>query len=73
MEINYCIALDKKVLVIASVNKGKNPEWAAYIGAVEGKNHEEEWEYVSKHGTKLSKPIAELLFPEISKTHRWRI
>jgi hypothetical protein len=58
-------ALDKQVLAVAV--EGEVGDWSAYIGAVEGRNHEQEFEEVAKHGTKLHRKIAELLFPEWKK------
>jgi len=61
--------LDKKVIAVAV--EGGIGDWSAYIGAVEGKNHEEEWEEVKRNGTKLPRQVAEVLFPEF--THlSWR-
>ena len=55
-------ALDCRVLVVAV--EGYAHDWAAYIGAVEGKNHNEEVEEVARHGSKLSRELAEFLFPQ---------
>lgn len=63
-------ALSSRVLVVASVNKAVG-DWAVYIDAVPGHNHELEWSEVAKHGTKVSKEMGELLFPEF-KEYRWR-
>lgn len=66
-------ALDCRVLAVAV--KGNVDDWAAYIGAVAGENHEEEWKNVAAHGTKLSQEVAELLFPNWEKSNsglRWR-
>lgn len=64
--VNAIIAkLDRRVLAVAV--EGAGPDWAAYIGAVEGMNHELEWEKVAKEGNKLSKQIADAIFPELSK------
>lgn len=57
--------LDRKVLAVAL--EGRGPDWAAYIGAVEGDNHELEWEKVARDGNKLNKQIAVAIFPELSK------
>jgi len=58
------IALDKKVLVVAV--EGAVKDWAAYIGAVPGDSHDKEYQDVARHGTKLSRGFAELLFPRFS-------
>jgi len=62
--------LDRKVLVVAV--EGKIKDWAAYIGAVEGKNHMKEMDEVAKHGTKIPKEIARLLFPRFANDFTWR-
>ena len=61
--------LDSKVIVVAA--EGYADDWSCYIGAVEGKKHEEEWHTVKKHGTKLPKEVAEILFPAF-KHLEWR-
>ena len=40
-------------------------DWAAYIDAVPGMNHREEWIEVLAHGEKLPADVAQLLFPEV--------
>ena len=60
-QVRY-IALDRKVLVVAV--EGEVNDWAAYIGAVEGNNHEIEWLEVKEHGSKLSRTVAEAIFPD---------
>lgn len=62
-------ALDSKVLVVAV--EGAVEDWACYIGVVRGDNHQREYEYVARRGTKLPQKIAELLFPNW-KHLRWR-
>ncbi len=59
---NQYRALDVRVIAVAT--EGYAEDWAAYIGAVEGKNHQQEWQEVKDTGTKLPKAIAEVLFPE---------
>lgn len=56
------IALDYRVLVVAK--EGTNHDWSAYIGAVKGSNHDEEWQEVASNGSKLPKAVAEVLFPD---------
>ena len=63
------VVLDRKVLAVAI--EGAVKDWAAYIGAVHGENHEDEWHDVKSYGSKLRKEIAELLFPEF-RDLRWR-
>jgi hypothetical protein len=38
--------------------------WNAYVSAVPGKRHEDEWEAVWRHGDKLDEKVALALFPE---------
>jgi len=64
------LALDKRVLAVAV--EGSVGDWTAYIGAVAGKNHAEEYLEVYLHGSKLYQPIAEILFPDFAKTLVWR-
>ena len=54
-------ALDKNVLVVAK--EGAIGDWAAYIGAVPGNNHHDEYERVAALGSKLPESIANELFP----------
>lgn len=60
--------LDTHVIVVAA--EGGAGEWAAYIGAVPGKKHADEWQEVLRHGTKLSRELAEFLFPVFKEHHR---
>ena len=64
-------ALDSKVIVVASQG-GRGDDWAAYIGAVEGKDHDEEWKSVMEEGTKLDRKIAEIIFPWWATNYHWR-
>jgi len=66
----YTRALDTKVLIVAVVNEDIR-DWAAYIGAVEGKNHDAETPGVAERGTKVSKEMAEMVFPYCAK-YNWR-
>jgi len=63
------LVLCRDVIVVAS--EGEIKDWACYIGAVEGINHEHEWQQVRDHGCKLPKSVAEALanifFPEFLK------
>ena len=63
------IALDPKVIVVAI--EGSANDWAAYIGAVRGENHNLEYREVAEHGSKLPKDVAEVLFPDF-KDLTWR-
>ena len=60
-----------QVIVVASQG-GQETDWAAYIGAVKGDDHATEWQEVLKHGTKLRKDIAEVIFPWWAKNYTWR-
>ncbi len=51
--------------VLAVVVKGDVDDWAAYIAAVPGKDHEQEKTYVAGSGDKLDKRIAADLFPAL--------
>lgn len=62
-------ALDIRIIAVAV--EGNAFDWTAYIGAVEGYNHEKEWQDVKDNGSKLQKEVAEALFPEF-KLLRWR-
>jgi hypothetical protein len=64
------IPLDSKVIAVAV--EGEVGDWSAYIGAVPGKDHTKEWQEILKHGTKLSRKVAEVLFPDFAKEFRWR-
>jgi hypothetical protein len=63
-------ALDSRVIVVAV--EGGVGDWSCYVGAVAGKNHEIEFMEVAKHGSKLPRRIAELLFPEWKERFAWR-
>jgi len=63
------VALDRKVLVVAV--EGEVKDWSAYCGAVTGNNHLLEAKEVARSGTKISKEIAELLFPTF-RDLEWR-
>jgi hypothetical protein len=64
------IALDQKVIAVAV--EGEVGDWTAYIGAVEGKDHNEEWRQVAKYGSKLPRKVAEAIFPDFAKEFVWR-
>lgn len=69
---NYFLkALSPRVLVVAIANK-VGQEWSAYIDAVSGGNHEEEFMQVAKRGTKLNYALAKILFPSLDKDYNWR-
>lgn len=62
--------LDSRVLAVAV--EGAVEDWSAYVGAVNGKNHDEEYEEVASNGSKLPQKIAELLFPDWAEKLVWR-
>jgi hypothetical protein len=64
------VALDQKVIAVAV--EGEVGDWTAYIGAVEGKNHYEEWRQVAKHGSTLPRKVAEAIFPDFAEQFTWR-
>jgi len=62
---NY-IALSSKVLAVAVINYTEDNQlfdWAVYIDAVPGMDHENEYVSVAAVGAKQSKYIAIALFP----------
>ena len=64
-------ALHYDVLVVA-VQGGHGGDWAAYVKAVPGENHDREWEEVYHHGGKLPENVAKLLFPGFKDLeYRW--
>ena len=69
-KLTWVQALDRKVLVVAL--EGEVNDWSAYIGAVEGNNHSQEWQEVARTGTKLDREIAEILFPYFKQNFKWR-
>ncbi len=52
--------LASDVLVVAKA--GGNSDWAAYIGGVMGRNHDDEWKAVEEYGNKLPEHIARAIF-----------
>jgi len=63
--------LSPRVLVVAVVNK-HTLEWSAYIDAVPGNNHEEEYVHVANTGSKLDHTFAKILFPILERKYCWR-
>lgn len=57
--------LGHRVIVVAK--EGQVNDWAAYIDAVPGQNHNNEWQQVRDHGDKISERVARVLFPEFDK------
>ena len=63
-------SLDMRVLAVAV--EGAIKDWSCYIGAVEGNNHEREFQEVARRGTKLDYRIARILFPDFDQEFAWR-
>ena len=57
--------------VLAVAKEGAVNDWAAYIDAVPGINHEAEVEHVMTNGDKLPERVARALFPEF-RDLAWR-
>ena len=64
-------ALSGRVLVAAV--KGDKDDWAAYIDAVAGFNHDKEIMDVALYGEKLNYELAKILFPKIDTKLAWRV
>ena len=58
--------------VLAVAKEGGNNDWAAYIDAVPGINHQAEIEHVMTNGDKLQEDVARVLFPEF-RDLAWRV
>jgi len=69
-EILQKYAFAKDVLAVAIL--GGVGDWSAYIGAVQGINHDVEQFEVAKFGEKLPEDIARLIFPQVAKEYIWR-
>ena len=52
--------LSTRVLAVAATRT--EGTWKAYIDAVPGWNHDNEWQKVLAHGAMLDEPVARLLF-----------
>ena len=72
------IALAPRVIVVAVTDDlpgliaGKKGDWAAYIGVVEGVNHDQEVDEIARRGSKVPRWMAEKLFPITAKSYEWR-
>lgn len=58
-------ALSTRVLAVARTRV--ECSWAAYIDAVPGQRHSEEFDNVLDHGSKLDEKFARVLFPEFKE------
>jgi hypothetical protein len=69
---NHC-ALATKVMAFAIVNVSVG-DWAAYIDAVSGKDHDKEFDQLleKRRSAKLSYDIAKIIFPYYDEKYRWR-
>lgn len=64
--------LHKRILALAIINEDAG-DWAAYINIVPGINHSDEIKLACEDGAvKLSKKIAEEIFPNVSEEYTWR-
>lgn len=64
------VALSGRVIVVAT--KGDIGDWAAYIDAVAGFNHDKEAIEVALYGDKLQYELAKIIFPDIDTKLSWR-
>jgi hypothetical protein len=55
-------ALAMRVLCVASTRL--EGTWSAYVDAVPGENHQEEYDQVLRFGDKLPEQVARILFPD---------
>jgi hypothetical protein len=55
--------LNREILVVATYTVGG---WKAYIGIVQGKNHNKEWQQVLQTGDTLAEDVARFLFPDFT-------
>lgn len=53
--------ITRNILVVATRTVGG---WKAYIGIVEGKNHNDEWRSVLDFGDTVQESLARFLYPE---------
>ena len=67
----YALAIRVMAFAIANVSVG---DWAAYIDAVPGKNHDKELDQLleKRMSAKLPYDIAKIIFPYFDNKYRWR-
>ncbi len=67
----YVLASKVMTIAIANISVG---DWAAYIDAVPGENHDEEFnQLLEKRGsTKLPYEIAKIIYPYYDNKYVWR-
>ena len=63
-------AFSSRVLAVAV--QGGIGDWCAYIDAVPGKDHKEEFEEVARKGEKLPQAVANVIFPHVASSLKWR-
>ena len=68
----YILPLSTRVLLVANVNHVIG-DFAVYIDAVKGINHEDEWEQIAKTGTKVDKELAIIYFTDLFRRYTWRV
>ena len=66
----YYKTLAKKVLAVIMINN-KDKYWRAWINAVEGYNHDEEFMEVARYGVSLREAIAKAIFPNYPKEYQY--
>jgi hypothetical protein len=70
-EVVRFIALSPRVLAVAVVNT-RIGDWSAFIEAVPGRKHEDEYMVVARIGTKLPFDVAKVLFSYEASKYKWR-
>lgn len=71
-EAEYC-ALASRVMTFAVVNITVG-DWAAYVDAIPGENHDEEFDQLleKRSSTKLPYAIAKIIYPHYDAKYVWR-
>ena len=64
-------ALSSRVLLVASVDTNIM-EWACYIDAVKGIDHDKEWWEVARSGAKVPESVAKIFFPTFADNCNYR-
>ncbi len=62
-------ALAENVIAVAQPRYGG--KWKAYIGAVPGNSHKDEWRQVSELGHLLDEKIAAAIFPDFAAKYTY--
>jgi hypothetical protein len=57
----YIAVADATVMAVAVVHPGLK-QWIVYLAGVHGENHDIEWIDVRRHGSMVSKAMAQLIF-----------